>query len=426
MRQMKDSGIAWIGQIPQEWEVRRIGVISNVVTGQTLPKNDKVEYYGESGLMWVKPDNLAMLKPIYKTVEYINDFGKNIVVRVEPLTPLVCCIGTIGKVGYSEHEVTFNQQINAICFKNIVNRRYGLYSVMSQEKQHWYYANGNVIKILNATCQKKIVLPLPPLSEQQAIADKLDKVCGEIDNVIAKTKAVVEEYKKLKQAIITEAVTGKRQCVMRNSQCGIKEKWAEIKLKWVATLNGRIGWQGLTSIEYCDEGAYLITGINFENGGVNWNTCVHVPLERWEEAKDIQISEGDLIITKDGTVGKTAIVRNMPGKTSLNSGVLLISTNDNCKKEYLYWVLNSDIFWKWFNDINSGNSTIIHLYQHDFKEFSFPLHPLPEQQAIVAYLDSKCGAIDEVIAKKQQLITEMENYKKSVIYEYVTGKKEVG
>lgn len=200
----------------------------------------------------------------------------------------------------------------------------------------------------------------------------------------------------------------------------IPEEWGTIKIKYIATLNGRIGWQGLTSAEYCDEGAYLITGINFENGSINWDTCVHVPMSRWEEAEQIQISEGDLLITKDGTVGKTAIVKNMPGETSLNSGVLLISTNSSCNKGYLYWVLNSEIFWKWFNEINAGNSTIIHLYQYDFKEFSFPLPSLDIQQRIASYLDSKCSKIDNIIAKQQQLIEKLKEYKQAVITEAVT------
>lgn len=99
----------------------------------------------------------------------------------------------------------------------------------------------------------------------------------------------------------------------------IPSTWNTKRIKYMATLKGRIGWQGLTSEEYQDEGAYLITGVDFANGGIDWDNCVHVPMKRWEEATDIQIEEGDLLITKDGTIGKVAIVTNMPGETSLNS-----------------------------------------------------------------------------------------------------------
>lgn len=104
----------------------------------------------------------------------------------------------------------------------------------------------------------------------------------------------------------------------------IPSEWKINKIKAMASLSGRIGWQGLTSEEYTDEGAYLITGVDFENGVINWDSCVHIPIKRWKEAVGVQIKENDLLITKDGTVGKVALAKNMPYETSLNSGVLLI------------------------------------------------------------------------------------------------------
>lgn len=89
----------------------------------------------------------------------------------------------------------------------------------------------------------------------------------------------------------------------------ISNDWNTKRIKYMATLKGRIGWQGLTSEEYQDEGAYLITGVDFLDGGINWEQCEHIPMKRWEEARDIQIENGDLLITKDGTVGKVAIIR---------------------------------------------------------------------------------------------------------------------
>lgn len=195
--------------------------------------------------------------------------------------------------------------------------------------------------------------------------------------------------------------------------------WDTMKIKHSATIAGRIGWQGLTSEEYCDEGAFLVTGINFRNGQIDWNSCVHVPMHRWEEASQIQINDGDLLITKDGTVGKVAIVSNMPAETSLNSGVLLIRPN-NCNTKYLYWILQSDIFWKWFSLVNAGNSTIIHLYQNDFLNFSFPLPDKETQYRISCFLDAKCAKIDAIIAKQQEIIEKLKAYKLSVITEAVT------
>lgn len=200
----------------------------------------------------------------------------------------------------------------------------------------------------------------------------------------------------------------------------IPESWGIRRIKNIASLAGRIGWQGLTSDEYSGDGAYLITGVDFKNGRINWASCVHVPFSRWEEAVQIQIKEGDLLITKDGTVGKVAIAENVPGKTSLNSGVLLIRNYDVCNTRFLFWMIQSEVFWKWFGIINSGNSTIIHLYQHSFENFSFPFPKEAIQKRIADYLDSKCSKIDEIIAKQEQIIEKLKEYKLSVITEAVT------
>lgn len=198
--------------------------------------------------------------------------------------------------------------------------------------------------------------------------------------------------------------------------------WEINKIKYIATLKGRIGWQGLTSDEYTDEGAYLITGTDFENGDINWDSCVHVPMRRWEEARDIQIEDGDLLITKDGTIGKVAIVSGCTAPTSLNSGVLRISTMDGYDRRFLYWVLQSDVFWTWFADKNAGNSTIQHLYQGDFAEFKYAVPPIHEQRAIAAFLDDECAKIDSIIIDLERQIEFLEKYKKSSIIEAITNK----
>lgn len=200
----------------------------------------------------------------------------------------------------------------------------------------------------------------------------------------------------------------------------IPSTWNTKRIKYMATLKGRIGWQGLTSEEYQDEGAYLVTGVDFADGGINWENCVHVPMKRWEEATDIQIQEGDLLITKDGTIGKVAIVRNMPGATSLNSGVLRIVPIEGYSRRFLYWALRSDEFWNWFNYKNAGNSTIVHLYQGDFAEFLYAFPKYEEQERIADYLDSHCGELDSIIAGIEEQIKILSEYKQSLITETVT------
>lgn len=200
----------------------------------------------------------------------------------------------------------------------------------------------------------------------------------------------------------------------------IPEEWVISKVKFTTQLNGRIGWQGLTSAEYKEEGPYLITGTDFHNGTINFETAVHIDEKRWSEASQIQVENGDLLITKDGTVGKVAIISGLDDKASLNSGVLRIQTIDEIDRRFLYYVLLSDEFWMWFNYTNSGASTILHLYQNVFDEFTFTFPSKNEQQKIADFLDKKTAQLDKVKALLEEQIQKLKDYRASLIYETVT------
>lgn len=202
----------------------------------------------------------------------------------------------------------------------------------------------------------------------------------------------------------------------------IPENWDTLKVKYASYLKGRIGWQGLTSDEYQDDGPFLITGKDFANGSINWSSCTHITNERYEEAPDIHVQNNDLLITKDGTIGKIAIISDLDMSASLNSGVLLIrKTSERYVERFLYHVLNSDIFWKWYNLIKSPNSTILHLYQNDFKDFSYPVPPLLEQRRIACFLDEKTEQIESILENTKQSIVELKKYKQAIITETVTN-----
>lgn len=202
----------------------------------------------------------------------------------------------------------------------------------------------------------------------------------------------------------------------------LPEGWRLERLNNVANLCGRIGWQGLTANEYQNEGPWLVTGTDFQNGKINWSSCVHISEKRWEEAWQIKLQPNDLLITKDGTVGKLAIVEDMPGKASLNSGVMrIVPLNyDDYSVKYLYYILQTDVFTEWFKDVNAGASTIQHLFQKDFEHFVFPLPPLTEQNAIAMRLDEICGRLDRAVINLETQLKTLERYRASVIHEAVT------
>ena len=200
----------------------------------------------------------------------------------------------------------------------------------------------------------------------------------------------------------------------------VPDHWGVKRIGHTTYVKGRIGWQGLTSDEFIDEGPYCVTGTDFIDGKVNWKSCYHVAEERYLEDPYIKLKNNDLLITKDGTIGKTAVVKDLNDKATLNSGIFLTRPYKNSyRTDFLYWVLNSNSF-DGFIELSKTGTTISHLYQNVFVRFKFPLPPLPEQQAIAAFLDRETGRIDLLITKKQRLLELMAEQRTALISRTVT------
>ena len=184
------------------------------------------------------------------------------------------------------------------------------------------------------------------------------------------------------------------------------------KLIHVASLKARIGWQSLRTDEFVDEGPYCVTGTDFQNGKVNWSTAYHVSDERYEMDQNIQLADGDLLVTKDGTIGKVAVVRDMDAPATLNSGVFVVRPKtDDLATDFLGWVVRSKVFDD-FVAFNFSGSTINHLYQNVFETFRFPFPDLSTQREIADFLDRETARIDLLIEKKQKLVALLgEKYK---------------
>ena len=186
------------------------------------------------------------------------------------------------------------------------------------------------------------------------------------------------------------------------------------------SLRARIGWQGLRSDEFKTEGAYLVTGWDFVNGRINWDDCYHVSVDRFEQDKGIQLRENDLLVTKDGTVGKTAFVVDCPKQATLNSHIFLVRSKDgSVDPAYLYYILNSYIFADFMKNILTG-TTIKGLTQGNFYKFTFEAPDVPTQRTIVQVLES----IDAVIEKTRELLQKFINIKKGLMFDLLKNYSE--
>ena len=198
--------------------------------------------------------------------------------------------------------------------------------------------------------------------------------------------------------------------------------WELIKLGYLCSLKGRIGWKGLRSDEFLEKSyAYLVTGQDFVDDTVNWEACYQIEKGRYDEDPYIQLREGDLLVTKDGTIGKIAKVRITDKPACLNSGIFVLrQTANKFDQGYLYWQLNSTLLTDYNLFVNSGASTIQHLYQNVFERMPLIVPPFQEQQAIAGFLDGKCAEIDGLLADLNAEVKTLAEYKKSIIAETVT------
>ncbi|WP_460274510.1 restriction endonuclease subunit S [Celeribacter sp. ULVN23_4] len=192
------------------------------------------------------------------------------------------------------------------------------------------------------------------------------------------------------------------------------------RVKHESMVKARVGWHGLKSDDFTEEGPYLVTGSDFLGPTIQWGNCYHCDISRYEQDPNIQLKNGDLLITKDGTIGKVALVEGLDGQATLNSGVFVVRPlTTSYTSRFYFWLLQSKVFTS-FVDFNKTGSTISHLYQDTFVNFSYALPSLPEQTKIAAFLDFETGKIDALIAKQERLIALLEEKRQAVISHAVT------
>ncbi|HCQ8740139.1 TPA: restriction endonuclease subunit S, partial [Enterococcus faecalis] len=268
----------------------------------------------------------------------------------------------------------------------------------------------------------------PTLKNQELVSNFLDFQLLDIDSLISLKEKQIKLLEEQRQAMITEAVTKGLNPNVKMKDSGvdwigeIPEHWDVTKIKYTTYVKGRIGWQGLRSDEFIDEGPSLVTGTDFKNGKIDWQTCYHVSEERYKEAVPIQLKEDDLLITKDGTIGKLALVKEMPERAILNSGIFVTRPLMNQYiNSYLYWNLTSAPFSQYIRTMETG-STIKHLYQETFVNYSYALPPKYEQESISYYLNNETQKLETIKQSMLNQISKLKEYRQSLIHEAVTGK----
>lgn len=423
MREMKDSGIAWIGAMPRAWKMNTIAQIFL----QVKCKNTGLQ---EKNLL-----SLSYGKVKRKSIDTVEGLlpesfdGYNIIEKDDIVLRLTDLQNdhTSLRVGLAEERGIITSAYLTIRNRSNFCPKYLYYYLHSFDIAKGFYGMGaGVRQGLNWDGVKwlKILAPLVP--EQERIAAFLDAECAEIDAVLEKTRASIEEYKKLKQAVITQAVTKGIRGDRPMKDSGIE--WiGEIPAEWTAS-----------KIKYCTEFAPSCNTSHLSEDRLVTFTPMECIKNGYFENREAHFSalsssytqyqDGDIVFAKVTPCfenGNIAIMQGLSAGVGFGSSELFVIRPQSINTEFIFYYLQNDIFKQYACATMTGTGGLKRVSPTFVRNYSVFIPCNEEQLEIVRYLNEKCSGIEVLIAKKQQYLTEIENYKKSLIYEYVTGKKEV-
>lgn len=273
---------------------------------------------------------------------------------------------------------------------------------------------------------------LPPLEEQERIAEYLDRRCAEIDGIINKEEQAIALLDELKQSIISEAVTRGLDPAVSLKPSGvdwignIPSHWQVSRLKNTACLFGRIGYRGYTVADLVNQGEGVITlsPSNMVNGSMDYTSCSYLSWKKYYESPEIMIKNGDILLVKTGsTYGKTSYVSDLPMEATINPQIVVFKSIAGNSK-FLFYLLSTHFLQHQIKR-GVGGSTIPTLSEGFILNCVHPLPPLEEQERIAEYLDRRCAEIDEAKERKQRQIELLREMKQTMISDEVTGRVKV-
>lgn len=435
MREMKDSGIEWIGEIPADWETRKIKQLADSNTENSFVDGDWIEspYIADCGIRYLTTGNIGdgVFKEQgngYITLKTFKELackyafpGDLIISRLNAPYGRSCILPS----DYTEYVVA----VDNVILRTQEDKRYICYVSQCDGYKHTVEddAKGTTMKRISRTNLGNIVMPLPPIQQQHRIADYLDRKCSQIDAIIARQQEVIEKLKAYKLSIITEAVTKGLDPDVPMKDSGVEwigeipEHWDFRRIKNCCLI---VDCKNRTPDPEPD-GEYIVVRTTcIRDGSFSYEGSYHTNAENFKEwnAKG-QPQHGDIFFTREAPMGEACLVPDAD-KLCMGQRVMFFRPLDGSDPRYILYSIYGPLAREYIDSKNKG-STVGHLKLGQVASLPLFYCPPREQNEIANYLDKRCGAIDKVVEKKAEIILRLTDYKKSLIYEVVTGKKEV-
>lgn len=427
----KDSGIEWIGEIPAHWEMKRLwsmgrfnkggGISRSELTDNGLPAilygdiYTKYEYQIKDVFHRISKETANNAVEISKHTLLFTGSGET----MEDIGKCVVYLNDNNAYVGGDVIILRQQQNNSLFLSYVLNSKGAQYEKARNSK-------GEIIVHISANQLKEILLPIPTLSEQTAIAIYLDRKTAEIDRIIANKQKLIALYEEEKKVIINQTVTKGIDPNVTLKDSGVEwlgempEHWEVKKLKLISH---KIGDGIHTTPNYLSgNDMYFINGVNLNNGSITiTDNTMSIPIEEYEKYK-IELSKGALLISLNGTIGKLAIYNEE--KVVFGKSAAFIELKDTIFNLYVFYLLKTQYIANYFEDSFSG-TTIKNLSLYTLRNTPIPILSYQEQRAIVAHIENECARLDTIISKFTKQIDLLKEYRTTLISEVVTGKVKV-
>lgn len=438
----KDSEIQWIGEIPEQWGIKKLKFLFRIVNGAT-PKTDNAEFW-DGDIAWITPSDLGKLndKFIYSSERMISETGlKNCSASIAPINSIILSTrAPIGHVGLLKISATTNQGCKTlILIDEKTNSIFAYYVLLAAKEILQSIGSGSTFTELSTQSLKNFEIVFPEFPVQTAIATFLEQKTSEIDRLIATKTELIQKLEAERKTIINEAVTGlayKTGLIpipegkdLRFKDSGIEyigeisEHWEVLKLKYLLESPLQYGANESAELDDPNLPRYIRITDFGDNGQLREETFKSLTLEK---ADGYYLNSGDILFARSGaTVGKTFQFKNYEGRACFAGYLIRAAVNElRMKSDFLYLYTKSHHYQSWKNSIFS-QATIQNIGADKYKDLTVTVPPLSEQIKITEFLKQKTEEIDCIVSEATNSIIKLKQYKQSLILEAVTGKIDV-
>jgi type I restriction enzyme S subunit len=423
----KDSGVEWLGTIPEHWKVKKCKQLSLIKRGASPRPIDDPSFFDDDGAYsWVRISDVTASNKYLETSEQkLSELGKSKSIALEPGELFVSICATVGKPIITNIKCCIHDGFVYFPFLK-ENREYLFYIFSGGELYKGVGKQGTQLN-LNTDIIGDIKLPIPPLPEQQKIAQFLDQETSKIDKLITKKERLIELLKEKRTALISHAVTKGLNPDVPMKDSGVEwlgkipEHWKVKRLKF---LTRQIIDGTHFTPTYAVEGVPFLRVTDIQESVINFEQVKLIPeSEHKELIKRCNPEKGDLLLSKNGTIGVPRIV-DWNHKFSIFVSLCLIKVRKLLSVHYSYYFFLSHEI-KSQMSYGTKTNTVMNLHLDKIREFIFTFPPLPEQQKIAQFLDRETSKIDNLITKTRTSIDHLKEYRTALISAAVTGKIDV-